>query len=253
MMVFGLGQVGNPPDERDRLAERRKLERLLQRAVDGNRVANISAYRVPGVPWVACALSYERQSDGRAALNLDGLVAAATTSQAAGSTISLIDIGNLSDGLRTLPGGPAASLVRDVEAALAASGNTLSFTQYIERSACTPMEGKGVHARWDADDRSLRAGRGWSRVGGRYLGTSTLARRGGAVLRGGSVSGNYVVVMTHGSGAVVVAIGRHRLGTVHGNGVHALRLPTALKGKLSMKTTSRKKIAIDGYAVTTAS
>ncbi|MCU1671324.1 MAG: aldehyde oxidase and xanthine dehydrogenase molybdopterin binding protein [Blastococcus sp.] len=44
----------------------------------------------------------------------------------------------------------------DVEPALAASKNTLSFTQYIERSACTPMEGKGVHARWDADDSSLR-------------------------------------------------------------------------------------------------
>jgi carbon-monoxide dehydrogenase large subunit len=44
----------------------------------------------------------------------------------------------------------------DVEAALAASPRTLSFTQYIERSASIPMEGKGVHARWDPDDRSLR-------------------------------------------------------------------------------------------------
>ncbi len=44
----------------------------------------------------------------------------------------------------------------DVEAALAASAHTLSFTQYIERSACMPMEGKGVHAVWDADDSSLR-------------------------------------------------------------------------------------------------
>jgi aerobic carbon-monoxide dehydrogenase large subunit len=44
----------------------------------------------------------------------------------------------------------------DVEPALAASPHTLSFTQYVERSACTPLEGKGVHARWDADDRSLR-------------------------------------------------------------------------------------------------
>ena len=44
----------------------------------------------------------------------------------------------------------------DVEPALAASPHTLSFTQYIERSAAMPMEGKGVHARWDADDRSLR-------------------------------------------------------------------------------------------------
>src|SRR3954470_6003536 len=44
----------------------------------------------------------------------------------------------------------------DVEPALAKAPHTLSWTQYIERSACTPMEGKGVHARWDADDSSLR-------------------------------------------------------------------------------------------------
>jgi len=44
----------------------------------------------------------------------------------------------------------------DVEAALAASTHTLSFTQYIERSACMPMEGKGVHAVWNHDDSSLR-------------------------------------------------------------------------------------------------
>nr|WP_204264306.1 aerobic carbon-monoxide dehydrogenase large subunit [Geodermatophilus normandii] len=44
----------------------------------------------------------------------------------------------------------------DVEPALAASPHTLSFTQYIERSACMPLEGKGVHARWDPDDNSLR-------------------------------------------------------------------------------------------------
>src|SRR3954465_10466276 len=34
----------------------------------------------------------------------------------------------------------------DVDAALAGAPRTMSFTQYIERSACTPMEGKGVHA-----------------------------------------------------------------------------------------------------------
>ncbi|MBM7806775.1 CO/xanthine dehydrogenase Mo-binding subunit [Geodermatophilus bullaregiensis] len=44
----------------------------------------------------------------------------------------------------------------DVEPALAASPHTLAFTQTIERSACTPLEGKGVHARWDPDDGSLR-------------------------------------------------------------------------------------------------
>ena len=45
----------------------------------------------------------------------------------------------------------------DVEPVLAASPHTLEFTQYIERSACMPMEGKGVHAKWDADD-SVAAG-----------------------------------------------------------------------------------------------
>ncbi|WP_369140329.1 aerobic carbon-monoxide dehydrogenase large subunit [Modestobacter versicolor] len=44
----------------------------------------------------------------------------------------------------------------DVEPALAASPHVLSFTQYFERSAAMPMEGKGVHARWDDDDSSLR-------------------------------------------------------------------------------------------------
>jgi CO/xanthine dehydrogenase Mo-binding subunit len=44
----------------------------------------------------------------------------------------------------------------DVEPALAASPHVLSFTQYFERSAAMPMEGKGVHARWDDADSSLR-------------------------------------------------------------------------------------------------
>jgi CO/xanthine dehydrogenase Mo-binding subunit len=44
----------------------------------------------------------------------------------------------------------------DVEPALAASPHTLSFVQYFERSAAMPMEGKGVHARWDDADSSLR-------------------------------------------------------------------------------------------------
>ncbi len=44
----------------------------------------------------------------------------------------------------------------DVDDALAASPHLLEFTQYIERSAAMPLEGRGVHARWDPDDRSLR-------------------------------------------------------------------------------------------------
>ncbi len=58
-----------------------------------------------------------------------------------------------------LPDNVAAHLVQengDVEAELAAASHTLRFTQTIERSASMPLEGKGVYARWDAQDDSLR-------------------------------------------------------------------------------------------------
>jgi carbon-monoxide dehydrogenase large subunit len=53
----------------------------------------------------------------------------------------------------------AAHLVQevgDVEAALAAVPHRLELRWEIERSASTPMEGRGVHARWDPDDGRLR-------------------------------------------------------------------------------------------------
>ncbi|MGK5552240.1 aerobic carbon-monoxide dehydrogenase large subunit [Actinomadura kijaniata] len=44
----------------------------------------------------------------------------------------------------------------DVDAAIAAAPHVLEFRLDIERSASTPLEGRGVYARWDADDGSLR-------------------------------------------------------------------------------------------------
>jgi carbon-monoxide dehydrogenase large subunit len=58
-----------------------------------------------------------------------------------------------------VPDNIAAHLVQevgDVEAALAAAPNTLTLELDIERSASMPLEGKGVYARWDTDDGSLR-------------------------------------------------------------------------------------------------
>ncbi|KRE62132.1 aerobic carbon-monoxide dehydrogenase large subunit [Nostocoides sp. Soil756] len=58
-----------------------------------------------------------------------------------------------------VPGNVAANLrqeVGDVDTAMAAAPHTLTLELAIERSACMPMEGKGVFARWDADDGSLR-------------------------------------------------------------------------------------------------
>jgi CO/xanthine dehydrogenase Mo-binding subunit len=58
-----------------------------------------------------------------------------------------------------VPDNVAAHLVQsngDVDAALAASPYTVDLFLTVERSASTPLEGKGVYARWDSDDRSLR-------------------------------------------------------------------------------------------------
>ncbi|MGG5260627.1 aerobic carbon-monoxide dehydrogenase large subunit [Phycicoccus avicenniae] len=58
-----------------------------------------------------------------------------------------------------VPGNVSANLrqeVGDVDSAMALAPNRLTLELEIERSACMPMEGKGVLARWDADDESLR-------------------------------------------------------------------------------------------------
>jgi CO/xanthine dehydrogenase Mo-binding subunit len=46
--------------------------------------------------------------------------------------------------------------VGDVESAMAAAPHRLSLSLDVERSASMPMEGKGVYARWDAADGSMR-------------------------------------------------------------------------------------------------
>jgi aerobic carbon-monoxide dehydrogenase large subunit len=46
--------------------------------------------------------------------------------------------------------------VGDAPAAIDAAPYTLDLDLYVERSASMPLEGKGVYARWDRDDRSLR-------------------------------------------------------------------------------------------------
>ncbi|HET7278213.1 MAG TPA: aerobic carbon-monoxide dehydrogenase large subunit [Dermatophilaceae bacterium] len=58
-----------------------------------------------------------------------------------------------------VPANVSAHLVQevgDVDAALAAAPHTLTLDLAIERSASTPLEGKGVYAVWDADEERLR-------------------------------------------------------------------------------------------------
>ncbi|MFC3982397.1 aerobic carbon-monoxide dehydrogenase large subunit [Streptosporangium jomthongense] len=65
---------------------------------------------------------------------------------------------------RDVPGNVGAHLVQEVRSAtglgareaIEAAPYRLEFGLDIERSAATPLEGRGVHARWDAGDRSLR-------------------------------------------------------------------------------------------------
>lgn len=58
-----------------------------------------------------------------------------------------------------VPGNRAANLVQatgDVDAALAAAPHVLELDLAIERSASTPLEGRGVLARWDSESGRLR-------------------------------------------------------------------------------------------------
>jgi len=58
-----------------------------------------------------------------------------------------------------VPDNVAARLVQtvgDLDAGFAAAPHTLELNLEIERSCSMPLEGKAVHARWDADDQSLR-------------------------------------------------------------------------------------------------
>jgi aerobic carbon-monoxide dehydrogenase large subunit len=58
-----------------------------------------------------------------------------------------------------VPGNVAAELVQsngDAEAAIASAAHRLELDLTIERSASTPLEGRGVLARWDTESRRLR-------------------------------------------------------------------------------------------------
>lgn len=58
-----------------------------------------------------------------------------------------------------IPSNLAATLTQEIGDApgrIAAAPNRLTFRLDIDRSASTPMETRGVHARWDADDQRLR-------------------------------------------------------------------------------------------------
>ncbi len=58
-----------------------------------------------------------------------------------------------------VPGNVGAEMVQstgDVEAALAASPHRLALDLTVERSACTPLEGRGTVARWDPDSGRLQ-------------------------------------------------------------------------------------------------
>ncbi|RIJ76190.1 xanthine dehydrogenase family protein molybdopterin-binding subunit [Nakamurella silvestris] len=58
-----------------------------------------------------------------------------------------------------VPDNVAAHLIQtvgDIDGQMASSPHVLEIDLEIERSCSMPLEGKGVYARWDADDRSLR-------------------------------------------------------------------------------------------------
>ncbi len=75
----------------------------------------------------------------------------------------VVGVAQAREGLRLVhedvPGNIAADLVQesgDARAAIAAAPHVLELDLDVERSASMPLEGKGVLARWDADEGSLR-------------------------------------------------------------------------------------------------
>jgi hypothetical protein len=100
------------------------------------------------------------------------------------------------------------------------------------------------------DDASMKAGRAWKRVHSAYLGTGTKTSRKGVTLRGRRVSGSRVGIILHGRGTLRVAIGGHVVGEVHGRGTKWLTLPRSRSGHLTLRTTTRAKVVVDGYVVT---
>ncbi|HEX2809484.1 MAG TPA: aerobic carbon-monoxide dehydrogenase large subunit [Kineosporiaceae bacterium] len=75
----------------------------------------------------------------------------------------VVGVAQARDGARLVhddvPGNVAAHLVQEVgdaPAAIAAAPHRLELDLDVERSMCSPLEGKGVLGRWDADEGALR-------------------------------------------------------------------------------------------------
>ena len=100
------------------------------------------------------------------------------------------------------------------------------------------------------DDRSATAGRGWKRLrqGSAYRKTVTVATRKKAVLTLGlAARGTRLAVVRSGPGPLVVAVNGHKVGVLKGNGTRSLVLPRA--GKVTLTTSTAKKVVVDAYAL----
>ena len=105
-----------------------------------------------------------------------------------------------------------------------------------------------------ADDRKLTPskGSGWKRahVKSAYKHTTTVGRRKHRTLStSAKVNARSIGVVLHGSGSVNVLIGHRVVGRVSGSGLLWVHLPKVRHGKVRIETVSRKKVAVDGIAL----
>lgn len=101
------------------------------------------------------------------------------------------------------------------------------------------------------DDRHLHAGKGWHKAHAKsaYARTAAVAHHKGLTLSTGKVRARSIGVVLHGTGTVNVLIGKHKVGTVTGNGLVWLHLSSTHHGVVRLKTVSHHKVAIDAIAI----
>lgn len=102
-----------------------------------------------------------------------------------------------------------------------------------------------------ADDRRLTPSKGWKRthVKSAFKHTTTVGRHKSRTLSTGKVHARSIGVVLHGSGTVNVLIGHRVVGRVSGSGLLWVHLPKVRHGKVRIETVSKKKVAVDGIAL----
>jgi len=111
-------------------------------------------------------------------------------------------------------------------------------TRYADDRRLEPSKSKGKHKSWKRPH-----------VKSAYRHTTSVGRHKNLTLSAGKVHARSIGVVLHGTGTVNVLVGRHVVGRVSGSGLLWVHLPKVHHRKVRIETVSRKKVAVDGIAL----